>query len=684
MKELGDSTRQQLGWYVHNCVNSAVAGRLERILLERLKSLKGAANDEDDRDLSTVKSRRQQMRELRRILRDYSISPTSNESLEQNVLFARDEFGLDEIDSEILLLLLRYDRSSELESFFDEVTRHLNSVSRALATLIGIEPSEAHRRIIPEGALLSSGILTINEVGSYIGGHCGFLRIAPPLSKVMFRPYRSREEWSAAIFGPPLTPDLSWTDFDHVGVGRDLAARVLAGAGKRHANGINFLIHGPVGTGKTEFCKTLAAKAGMAIWSVGEADDSGGEPTRGERLVSLRLAQRLLAKRSNAMILFDEAEDLLEQPGSFAGIQLRDRTGSKVHVNRMFEQNPVPVLWTCNDVKLIDPSVLRRMTLAIEIKTPNQQVRASIWRRVLAKTSLELDGQSVQRLSSRYEAPPAVAVNAVRAAALAGGGECEIEQAMDGVLQILRIGARAHGADTSDFDPGLVNCCEDLKALVERLARPNAPRNWSLCLHGMPGTGKSQFARHLAGRIGLEVMQLRASDLLSKWVGESEKKIARAFATARAERAMLIIDEADSLLADRREAVRSWEVTQVNEMLTWMENHPLPFVCTTNLMDRLDQASLRRFTLKLRFDQLDPAQAARAFEHFFGAVAPRSLPEGLAPGDFATVQRKRELFGAATPTRLSQWLDEEVQAKGLRTTSIGFIAPRHSTSGSAS
>ncbi len=629
MKELGDSTRQQLGWYVHNCVNSAVSGWLERILLERLKSLKGGINDEDDCDASTAKSSRQQMRELRRVLRDYSTSPKSNESLEQNVLFACEEFGLDETDSEILLLLLRYDRSSELESFFDEVTRHLNSVSRALATLIGIEPSEAHRRIIPEGALLSSGVLTISEEGPYIGGHCGFLRIAPPLRKVMFRPSRSREEWSAAIFGPPLMPDLSWADFDHVGAGRDLAARVLAGSKKQRTKGINLLIHGPVGTGKTEFCKTLAAKTGVAIWSVGEADDSGGEPTRGGRLVSLRLAQRLLASRSNAMVLFDEAEDLLEQPGGILGTRVRDRAGSKVHVNRMLEQNPVPVIWTCNDVELIDPAVLRRMTLAIEIKTPNQQIRASIWRRVLAKTSLELDGQAVQRLSNRYEAPPAVAVNAVRVAALAGGGEREIEQAMDGVLQILRMGARAHGADTGDFDPKLVNCCEDLEALVARLARPNAPRNWSLCLHGLPGTGKSQFARHLASRLGLEVMHKRASDLLSKWVGESEKQIARAFATARAERTMLVIDEADSLLADRREAVRSWEVTQVNEMLTWMESHPLPFVCTTNLMDRLDQASLRRFTLKLRFDQLGPAQAAHAFEHFFGSTAPRSLPEGL-------------------------------------------------------
>lgn len=116
-------------------------------------------------------------------------------------------------------------------------------------------------------------------------------------------------------------------------------------------------------------------------------------------------------------------------------------------------------------------------------------------------------------------------------------------------------------------------------------------------------------------------------------------------------------------------------------MLTWMESHPLPFVCTTNEMDRLDQASLRRFTLKLRFDALESAQAGLAFERFFGVAAPIQLPDGLTPGDFATVRTKRELFGEANPMLLSRWLNEELQAKGLRTTSIGFLTHREERSG---
>ena len=227
-------------------------------------------------------------------------------------------------------------------------------------------------------------------------------------------------------------------DVEHLASVRDLAAKVVAGAGKTGAKGVNLLLHGPVGTGKTEFSKVLAARAGMSVWSVGETDDEGDEPTRGQRTASLKLAQRLLVKRKDGLILFDEAEDILASEGSFfRRYDRRNSDGSKVYVNRMMEQNSIPVLWTCNDVSRIDPAVLRRMTLAIEIKTPNQAVRARIWRRILADANVRLDEDAVRRLSGRYAAPPAVAANAARAAALSRGGEAAVEQAIDGVLHIL-------------------------------------------------------------------------------------------------------------------------------------------------------------------------------------------------------------------------------------------------------
>jgi transitional endoplasmic reticulum ATPase len=123
----------------------------------------------------------------------------------------------------------------------------------------------------------------------------------------------------------------------------------------------------------------------------------------------------------------------------------------------------------------------------------------------------------------------------------------------------------------SSYDPALVNADQDLQALADIVARPGAPSAMSFLLSGPPGTGKSAWVRYLADRMGLEVLQKRASDLLGPFVGETEANIAAAFAEARESGAFLIFDEADSLLGDRGGAERSWEVSQVNEMLTWME-----------------------------------------------------------------------------------------------------------------
>lgn len=77
------------------------------------------------------------------------------------------------------------------------------------------------------------------------------------------------------------------------------------------------------------------------------------------------------------------------------------------------------------------------------------------------------------------------------------------------------------------------------------------------------------------------------------------KNIASAFSEAERDNAVLLIDEVDSFLRDRRDAKASWEVTQVNEMLTQMEQFQGVLIASTNLIEGFDQAALRRFDLKL-------------------------------------------------------------------------------------
>lgn len=652
-------------------------------MLGRLNRLKGDLEGDTEAfqfqtcASSNAETLGRQRREFRRLVKKFSAIPPNEDVLERNAFFARDEFCLDGIDTGILLLLLRYESNDDVEIFSDDVLRRLNDPVGAIAALLAVDRREASQRIAADGPLIEGGLVCRSQDGLGVGlaGWNGFLQITRPLRKVMHHSFASREEWVAALVGEPVTTSLTWDDFNYLGPVRELAAKMMSGAGKVGASGVNLLLHGSVGTGKTEFAKALATHAGMKIFSIGETDERGGEPSRGERLAALKLAQRLLAKSGDAVILLDEAEDVLASDTPFIGpFRSRSRNQSKVFVNRMMERNPIPVIWTCNDVGAIDPAVLRRVNLAVEVRTPGRPARTRIWERVLDEAGLKLDADAVGRLSSRYVAPPAVAANAARAAMLSGGGEAAVEEAMVGALKLLGAGLAVPETDAGDFDPALINCDDDLARLTDRLASPGTSRQWSLCLYGPPGTDKSRFARYLADRLEMEVMQRRASDLLSMWVGGSKKQIAAAFQTARARHAMLIIDEADSLLSDRRDAVRSWEVTQVNELLTWMESHPLPFVCTTNLMDRLDQASLRRFTLKLQFNPFSPAQAALAFQRFFGVAAPRRLADDLTPGDFATVRRKQALLGVDDPSVLAGWLDQEAEAKGVRVQRMGFVA----------
>ncbi len=383
----------------------------------------------------------------------------------------------------------------------------------------------------------------------------------------------------------------------------------------------------------------------------------------------------------DSILLFDEMEDLLRSPASmgmpYFGQSDRGRlrtNGSKVFMNRLLERNAVPTLWTSNSARQTCPTVLRRMMFALELRQPSPRVRKRIWARQLASHGIAASGKEADSLAREFDVTPGVAAGVTAAARLVDGGD--IGTVRCGVRSLSRLlsGAPLPQGTPATFDPALIRSDIDPEMLAERLAALGA-RRVSLCLNGPPGTGKSAYVRYLAERMGLEVVQKRASDLMSMFVGATEQRIAAAFAEARDAQHFLVFDEADSLLADRRCAHWSWEVSQVNEMLTWMESHPLPFACTTNYSERLDPATLRRFDFKITLDYLGPGQAMAAFRTFFGLTSPPGFTglAGLTPGDFAVVRRKAEILDKlGDPKALAEMLREECEAKPNCPTAIGF------------
>jgi SpoVK/Ycf46/Vps4 family AAA+-type ATPase len=236
--------------------------------------------------------------------------------------------------------------------------------------------------------------------------------------------------------------------------------------------------------------------------------------------------------------------------------------------------------------------------------------------------------------------------------------------------------AQGHGqikcsqADDSVYNPAYINADFDPTGLVEGIRRANAAR---LCLYGPPGTGKTAFATWLAVQLGRKILVKRASDLLSRYLGEAEKNIAGAFREAAESEAVLVIDEVDSFLQERAKAQRSFEVTQVNEFLTQMEQFDGIFIASTNLVEGLDAASLRRFDLKAKFDYLRPAQANALLMAHLGAasVSPAGRDEqsriealaNLTPGDFAAVARQHRFRPLASAAAWVSALDAECSRK---------------------
>ena len=595
------------------------------------------------------------------------------------------EMQLRRTDVAILEIMLRYRLNPVIESLIDAIFeggRHFRGLLKifnvrgpALPCFLGISGSTFLRRFDSDAPLVRSGLVSVDEDGD--------LSVIDRLRRLASMSGSPKTGAHLLLLDVAPPGELEWSDFDHIAQARDHVEALLRGALRAGTKGVNILVHGEPGTGKTEVCRSFAQRLDVTLYTVGESDDEGGEPTRRERLQELRLAQRLLSGGTHSILLFDEMEDLLADHVAFGWNPFIPRhrgpfrpEGSKVFMHRLLEQTPIPTLWTTNSASGTCEAVLRRMMFAVELRQPPSSVRARIWSRQLAKHDIESDDLDARSLASEYDVTPGVASGVTAAAGLVDGGGLDAVRC--GVQSLARVLSRERPPQgvPKRFDPALVRADSDLVSLANRLAKAS-PGPVSFCLQGPPGTGKSAFVRYLAQKMGIEVVQKRASDLISKWVGDTEQQIAAAFAEARDAGSFLVFDEADSLLADRRFAVRSWEVSQVNEMLTWMESHPLPFACTTNFGEHLDPAALRRFVFKVALGFLSPEQVEAAFQRFFDLSPPAGLVRltALTPGDFAVVRRKAALLGRLQDANaLTEMLRTECDAKPDRPRPIGFCA----------
>ncbi|HUR89785.1 MAG TPA: AAA family ATPase, partial [Ramlibacter sp.] len=569
----------------------------------------------------------------------------------------------------------------------------------AIAEIAGVNANE-----VGEALRAGSRLERIGLVENLISEHnitdlADLMKVSEKLPPVLMREYRDESELMAVFTRPSSKSELKLGDFSFVAEDAQMLSALLKNAVTRKEAGVNVLLYGPPGTGKTELAKVVAQSAGLELFEVEYADRDGNSLSGRDRYRSLQIAQVFLKGSAQAALLFDEVEDVFPPISSEAAqIMMRAEqvvapgTGSvsgKAWVNQILESNSVPTIWVTNRIEQIDPAFRRRFAYHLELKSPPPGARETIVRKTLEGAAVS--DAFVGKLTERKGLTPAQIRTAVRFAQLAGTEEATTEQLIERQLRNAdhALGNRAHdwgqrrAVTRYDLDMLHVETRFEIPRIVEAL---RARGHGTLCFFGAPGTGKTALAEHIAQSLDKPLLVKQASDLMSKFVGETEQNMAAMFEEAQSEKAVLLLDEADSFLQDRRGAQRTYEVTEVNEMLQGMERFDGIFVCTTNLMDRIDQAALRRFTFKIRFKPLTSAQRERMFvvealdgngDALTEPVRSRLLKlEQLCPGDFAAVKRQVVILSTHfTPEEFLEQLEAEhrIKPEVRESRNIGFM-----------
>ncbi|MDD3609913.1 MAG: ATP-binding protein [Halothiobacillaceae bacterium] len=546
-----------------------------------------------------------------------------------------------------------------------------------IAMLIDARLPEVKKALSQDGRLIESGLCMLQQ---------GALGLDVKLS---LNPALLHESWTeealtqsrmlALFFEMAPKGAQSLADYPHLSRHTNLLLDYLHGVLLKGVPGCNILVYGPPGVGKTSYVQALADTMGANLAEVvipkDKADQSGYA-----RLMRYMTTQTLLEKVEHSMVMFDEIEDVFSDEG------MDQKKPGKLMLNRILEQNPIPTFWISNSIDDIDPAFLRRFDYSIAFPLPTRAVRRRMIDQHMRGLGVSEDWK--ERMAGKQHLTPAQLEKAARIARLSTQertqdresiATCVIEASAT-LLQ--QPGARHDSPMATGYSLEFVRTDIEPERIIEGLRKRPVG---NLCFYGPPGTGKTALARHIADRIERPLLIKRASDILSPWVGVAEKAMASMFEEASDEEAVLVLDEADSLLSDRRNAQANWQVSQVNEMLVQMESFEGLFICTTNLMQNLDAASLRRFGLKVQFQPLTRDQRLELFLREANRLGMREdigmeevsvrlgRLDALTPGDVAASLRKLAVIGQDnSQAALLGSMEQEHQTKIGDKRAIGF------------
>ncbi len=612
------------------------------------------------------------------------ISRKTNETVERRFAELKRSLKLSDLEAEILMFA--YIRDQTCFCWPRRIEDREKPMYYAMA--IDCSFAEVSKAMSPGGRLLKFGLLDCaydfgrRAIGGFMDGV-----VSEPLERRFYTRTEAAEILPWSFYG------------DLASVEGAVAKSVVASSGGK----CNILLYGAPGTGKTSFARSLARELGRKSFEIRQGDADGRNMKSEARMMGIEMCNNQESPSESLMIV-DEADELLRGSScSFSDFGFGFRGGKSTEkgvMNSILDEMRIPAIWISNaPAESMDESVRRRFDYSICFERLNNAQRAAIWRNLVARHGLAevIDEAKIEVYASKYPTNAGGISTVLSNVKRMNPAQAKVDDLVEALMKphCRLMGIRNDGGFMPAKDYSLEGLNIKGNVSLERIVK--AARNYldadfcarsedrprmNILLFGPPGTGKTEFVKFLGKELDRKVLVVKGSDILSKWVGESEQNIAAAFWRAETEHAVLFFDEIDGLLQDRESATASWQVSQVNEILQQMEDFEGIMVAATNFSKNLDPATMRRFTFKLEFDYLDDAGKKIFFERFFKVtLADDELSElrelrNLAPGDFRTVRQEMFYLGAdaGNKDRIAA-LKKECKVKkdgGLRTP-IGFL-----------
>lgn len=433
-------------------------------------------------------------------------------------------------------------------------------------------------------------------------------------------------------------------------------------------NGI--LFYGPPGTGKTLLSRALAGEYGLRYLRFTPAAIASS--LAHETAANLQRLFELAAESVPCLLFLDEIDVIAGARDDHPGTDHREIVTQLM--TSLEECRNVPGLVVCaatNDIDKLDPGLREgRFDARIRVPLPDRDGRREV-------LSLHLRGRGDAVRWEDVDLEPVVAATAGRnAAALEQIVTSAAQTALAAQRPIVQedlVGAvrRREGRDRAGLEEKVTwedvvlpdETREQLMDLVNVFVKPEHALTLGIqpppgiLLHGPPGTGKTTIAKAMATEIEASFYERSAADLLSKWAGESEERVARLFAKARANRPSIIfVDEIDGLLRTRgSDGSNRWEERVVSQFLRELDGlsggEGVLLVGATNRLDVIDPALRQRRLTPIEVGLPDgPARLQLLRQLLAGtALAPdadlRELAVATEGMSGADLKRLRDLAG---------------------------------------